>query len=79
VSDPYWHTEATRRAANALCAVLMECCTVEECENTLAEINPDDWKRAAEQAVSEYNRASLEIARRDVQHAFARARARAAR
>jgi hypothetical protein len=35
------------RAANAIAAVLCECCTVEEIEDVLATINPEDWKLAA--------------------------------
>jgi hypothetical protein len=39
------------RAGNEIAAVLMECCTVEECENTLAEISPEDWQRAAQKVL----------------------------
>ena len=75
ISRESWHDEALKRASNAMASVLMECCTVEECEN-LAEINPADWLRMAERAIDEYNCASVEIASRDLRRVRARARAR---
>jgi hypothetical protein len=39
------------RAGNEIASVLVECCTVEEVENTLAEINPADWQRAAQKVL----------------------------
>ena len=77
-SREHWHDEALKRASNAMGSVLMECCTVEECEDTLASIHPDDWLRMAETAIDEYNRASTEIARRDLRRARERARRAAA-
>jgi hypothetical protein len=43
------------RCANEIAAVLCECCTVEEVENTLAVINPADWQRAAEKCLEAAN------------------------
>jgi predicted RNA methylase len=40
------------RAANAIAAVLCDCCSVEEIENTLLPINPADWQRAAEEVLA---------------------------
>jgi hypothetical protein len=51
------------RAGNEIAAVLMERCTVEECENTLAEINPADWQRAAQKVLDLANPAVDALAR----------------